>query len=257
MSIRDPDPVGSRSTPSLGRRDRRRAAGAGGRGNPFTDGATYVARVPTQPYGPIPMVQGTRRRSVRWGSAPQVGPPPAVVPVVAGVVLGAVLLAACSGLAPGASGPIRITSTPAPSDVGALMPSAEDPIISAWFAAQRAFENAVRTADAGAPELTATMVAPQLSWDQSLMTLIRSAGDVASGPVDLGVPRIVARGPQMATVRSCVHDSEVVMSAATDQPVAGVLGQVDFELFTSTMQRTDSGWKLADQVVEVGPCHGS
>jgi hypothetical protein len=39
--------------------------------------------------------------------------------------------------------------------------------------------------------------------------------------------------------------------------VPSMLGQVDFELFSSTMELTASGWKLADQTVGVGQCSGS
>ena len=52
-----------------------------------------------------------------------------------------------------------------------------------------------------------------------------------------------------------MHDGEVVVSSVTGRPVPGQAGQVDFELFTSTMEQTDSGWKLATQIVGVGSCH--
>ena len=200
------------------------------------------------------MVQGARRRSARWGSAPRAG---ALAVVVGAALLGA-LFTACGGPGPGsATGRIRIRSAPtaAGTDASASLPGG--PVISAWTAAQLAFENAVRTADATAPELAATTVVPQLAWAESFLTLVRAAGEVATGPVAFGDPRVVSQGPDLATVWACVHDSEVVISAATGRPVAGVLGQVDDELFTSVMERTASGWKLANQSVEVGQCRGS
>jgi hypothetical protein len=47
------------------------------------------------------------------------------------------------------------------------------------------------------------------------------------------------------------------MVAKTGKPVAGILGQAGFELVTSIMQLTASGWKLAGQNVEAGKCSGS
>jgi hypothetical protein len=201
------------------------------------------------------MVQGARRKSARWGSAPRAG---ALAVVVGAALLGA-LLAGCGGPGPGsASGRIRIRSAPtAVTGTDASATLSGRPVISAWIAAQLAFENAVRTADATAPELAATSVVPQLAWAESFLTLVRAAGEVATGPVAFGDPQVVSQGPDLATVRACVHDGEVVISAATGRPVAGVLGQVDYELFTSVMERTASGWKLANQSVEVGQCRGS
>jgi len=207
------------------------------------------------------MVQGFRRRPVRRASASRVGARTLVV----GTLLAAVLLAACSGpsAGPGAvAGPIRIgpartasgadTSTPVSGT-----PHAESPVVSAWIAAQSAFEDAARTGDGTAPELAATTVEPQLSWAESFVKLISAAGDLATGPVVFGNPQVSPRGPNLATVRACVRDGDVVVSAATGRPVAGVLGQADVESFTSIMEDTTDGWKLANQSVEVGPCHGS
>lgn len=131
------------------------------------------------------------------------------------------------------------------------------PVISAWVAAQRAFDDAARTADAGAPELAATMVAPQLAWTESLLGLMRAEGEEARGPVSLGDPRVDGPVTDVAVVRSCVHDSEMVFSVATGRAVAGPTGQADYELLTSTMEQADSGWKLETQSVGVGACGGS
>jgi hypothetical protein len=199
------------------------------------------------------MEQGTRRGKVRWGSAARVS----ALSTVAAVV-GAALLAACSALGLGpASGRIRIGTAPAASGAVASAPVPAGPVVSAWIASQRAFENAARTADSSAPELAATTVAPLLAWSESLLMLFRVAKEVAVGPVDLGDPQVINQGPVLATVRACVHDSEVVVSSATGRSVAGVLGQVDYELFTSTMERTASGWKLASQTVGVDQCSAS
>jgi hypothetical protein len=133
--------------------------------------------------------------------------------------------------------------------------TSNSPIISAWLAAEGAFEEAALTADPDQPELADTTVAPQLPWSMSILAQMQSAGQVARGPVDHGRPRIVAQSAGVATVQSCVHDGEVVVDSATGQAAPGEAGQVDSELFTSTMELTDSGWKLATQTVGVGACH--
>jgi hypothetical protein len=83
---------------------------------------------------------------------------------------------------------------------------------------------------------------------------MRSEDQIARGAVDYGSPRVTALTTGQATVEACVHDAEIVVSAASGRPVEGVLGQVDYELFISTMESTGSGWKLLTQRVEAGRC---
>ena len=170
-------------------------------------------------------------------------------------MVAASLLAACGGPGSGTvPGRIHIGGSPDASESGVSAPAPVSPIVAAWTASQLAFEDAVRTADATAPELAATTVAPQLTWAESFLTLVRAAGEVGTGPVVFGHPRVMMQGPDMATVRVCADDGEVVVSAATGRPVPGILGEADAELFTSVMELTDSGWKLANQSVEVVGC---
>ncbi len=130
-------------------------------------------------------------------------------------------------------------------------------IASAWLAAQVAFHDAALTADPSAPGLAATMVPPQLPGAQSALAAMRSHGELARGPDYYGTPRVSGVTGTTATVVSCIHDEELVYYAATGQPVPGVLGQPDYELVTSTMARTPTGWKVSDQRVQVGACTGS
>jgi RNase P/RNase MRP subunit p29 len=83
---------------------------------------------------------------------------------------------------------------------------------------------------------------------------MRASGEVARGPVDLGDPRIVASTSNEATVRSCLHDAEVVVSRATGQPVPGIEGRVADELVVSLMVETEGEWKLSDQTVREDEC---
>lgn len=185
-----------------------------------------------------------------------------VVCSVLATACGSVLLSACSPYS-GASGnrtqpPGRGLSsrTEASTTTGAATTEAQmtASVVTAWLAAEQAFNAAALTADPDQPELAVTTVSPQLDWSRSLLEEMRSAGQVARGTVDYGTPRVSELGARRAVVETCVHDAEIVVSAASGQPDNGVLGQVDFELINSTMELTDSGWKLLTQQVGVGKC---
>jgi hypothetical protein len=122
------------------------------------------------------------------------------------------------------------------------------------LAAEQSFDNAALTSDPNEPDLAATTIDPQLSWTRSLLERMHAAGQIAKGPVHFGTPSIAALEGSRATVRACVFDQEIVESATSGRPAPGIPGQVDFELFTSTMESTSSGWKLLTQRVGVGQC---
>ncbi len=130
-------------------------------------------------------------------------------------------------------------------------------MVAAWEAAQVAFHDAALTADPSFPALAATMVDPQLGGAESALRGMRARGEVARGPDFYGSPRVSTVTATGATVVSCVHGEEIVIFPRNGRPVPGVLGQPDYELVTSTMVPTSSGWKVADQTVRVGACAGS
>jgi hypothetical protein len=127
-------------------------------------------------------------------------------------------------------------------------------IVSAWTAAQRAFETAAHAPSPSEPDLVATTISPQIDWTESTLTRMRTADEMALGPVQFGTPDVVDISSRQATVIVCAHDAEIVVSARTDQPVDGIDGQVENERFMSIMERTNSGWKLANQVVGAVAC---
>jgi hypothetical protein len=55
-------------------------------------------------------------------------------------------------------------------------------------------------------------------------------------------------------VVSCVHGEEIEFNTKTGKPVSGELGEADYQLVSSEMQKTPAGWRLADQKVAVGAC---
>lgn len=141
------------------------------------------------------------------------------------------------------------TASPASGENGA---TAE--VLSAWRAAELAFESAARTADSAEPALAATTGDPQLSFTENLLSQMRGSGEAARGPVDLGQPTLVSATATEATVRACLHDAEIVYVLATGRPVPGIAGQVADELVVSLMARTAGVWKLVDQSVRVDAC---
>jgi hypothetical protein len=127
-------------------------------------------------------------------------------------------------------------------------------IVTAWFAAQRAFHDAALTSDANSPALTAAMIPPQLDRARTNLTSLASRGYRATGPTFYGNPRIRTQQADRAEVVSCVHGEEIEVNSQTGRPVSGELGKADYQLVTSEMRKTGGGWKLADQSVAVGAC---
>jgi hypothetical protein len=187
---------------------------------------------------------------IRWGISPQRGS--------ALVVLACALLVCACGTdgvdsphADPRAAPAGLR-THAPGSVGRS--EASDSIASAWVAAEQAFEMAARSSDPDEPELAATTVAPQIGSTQSLLEGWQAAGEIARGPVTFAVSGVSEASPDLAVVTGCAHDHEIVVSAATGAPVAGVGGRAGDESITSAMELTVDGWKLADQAVVMAPC---
>jgi hypothetical protein len=201
------------------------------------------------------MNPGGRHRLPKWIAAQSLA-------MAAGLALCALSVAACANPRSLATGPANdvgrvVGASPQSSPVAGRRTSRSPEstqILSAWWAAQEAFDTAALTADSDQPSLAATMVSPQLDLNRLFLKLMATAGELGQGSVDNGHPKVVAIDGNVATVRSCVHDSEIAVFAATGQPVPGVLGEKDFALFTSTMQRGTNGWKLSSQVTGVGQC---
>jgi hypothetical protein len=131
-------------------------------------------------------------------------------------------------------------------------------VLSAWLAAELAFQDAAVTADANEPALAATTLEPQLGVRRSFFEQMRASGEVGRGPTYYGTPTVTALERDRATVRACADVRQIVVSAATGLPVAGELGQVGYVAYTSSMELTNSGWKLLTQrTPAVDRCEGT
>lgn len=180
--------------------------------------------------------------------------------VVCAAVCG-LLLGSCSAASTGSRSSTRSTSKIPTVKTGSTTTSSTSPgdgqIISAWFAAERAFHNAALTSDSNSPELAATMVPPLLNGVEANLAKLRTEGVVAKGPTYWGSPQITVRGPGGTEVVSCIHDEQIEIVGRTGRPVPGIGGQPDFALVRSIMQSTPSGWKMADQSAQAGKCGAS
>jgi hypothetical protein len=165
--------------------------------------------------------------------------------------IGSLVLSGCGGAAAG-----RATPTTASKSVGSTTTTTpvEGQIITAWFAAERAFQQAARTSDPNSPGLLATTVSPVLDNVRANLAHLRADGDVARGTVDFGQPRITASGSSGVEVVSCMDGRDIEVSIATGKPVPGVLGTPMKEVVSSVMKSTSTGWKLADQSVVTEAC---
>ncbi len=195
-------------------------------------------------YGPLSMRTGRPRHSPgRWSST-------VVLPLAA--LLGTLTLTSCGSSATSGD---HGGSTTDPSHSTSSTPAVpHEAVISAWLAAEEAFHQAALTSDSADPGLAATMVNPELSVVQSALSKLRAEGVIGRGPTFYGSPHVPSSTSSTATVVSCIHGEEVAVYEKTGAPIAGVLGQTDFELVTSTMRLTENGWKLAGQTVGVGEC---
>jgi hypothetical protein len=139
---------------------------------------------------------------------------------------------------------LRVTAS---NTHGSQVSVADQQVLSAWLAAELAFQDAAVTADANEPALAATTLEPQLGVRRSFFEQMRISGEVGRGPTHYGTPTVTALEGHRATVRACAYDQEIVVSAATGRPVEGELGQADYVAYTSSMELTSSGWKLLTQ----------
>ncbi len=237
-------------------------------GCPWADGetshtprVTFVATCADDFYRPPSMrLRVFRRWSWRWSVARR-------APLCAAGCL--VLLSACSRVPEPPTGqaiptetargtPGRTsTSTSRTSDRMSGRSDVSDQIVAAWLSAEQAFDTAALTSDPSEPDLAATTVDPQLTWTRSLLARMRAAGQIARGQIQYGPPSVALVGRDEATVQSCADDAEIVVSAITGSPAPGVPGQVDFELFDSTMELSGGEWRLVTQRVGVGQCDRS
>ena len=168
------------------------------------------------------------------------------------------LAAACSSPGPNASPPSSTTTTPIPSSSPTTtttnpLTATDAAILAGWRAAENAFYRASASPTGlTAAALPATMVNPELLLVKRGLAGDEHDGFIGRGPWDLGSPEVAAfdpssGNPSTATVKSCIHDSQIVVNQQTGQPAPGLAGVSDWAGATSTMVLSDGIWKLSKQ----------
>jgi len=215
--------------------------------------AIYFVAVGRNPYRPAAMATTSGHRTIRRASKSPL--------VIVATIVFPLGLSACGGAASApATGPHRaapgLTATSRNHQPGAegQRTLVDRQVLSAWLASEQAFHDAALTANPDAPELAATTVQPQLGGREKALAGMRASGEIARGPTDYGSPRVTRLSARQAVIRACIHDSEIVVSASTGQPVPGSLGEIESALLTSEMELTEGGWKLLTQTVAQQEC---
>lgn len=165
---------------------------------------------------------------------------------LAGVAL---LVGACTRAVP-----VQIRLAPASASTTDPTARIGTAVLGAWRAAEDGFFAAEsQTAGYTSPQLDAGFAEPELGAIKRNLALQSFEGEVGEGPWDLGDPVVVSIGPTeadptVATVQSCLHDTQVLVYRATGKPVPGVLGSQDWAGATSQMVLTAPGtWKVSTQ----------
>jgi hypothetical protein len=177
---------------------------------------------------------------------------------VVAVLVGLCALAGCSNSGGDAVGHPTNTSAPSStttSTTTASSTTATSPasaVVAAYRASWSAFEQALTTANVGDPELTATMVDPQLQSVQAHLLADKNDGIVGRGTTTLH-PRITALTATTATVVDCAYSTAELVYATTGKPVPPVTPP-ESDGVTSTLVLSGSTWKVSKQTVTDGKC---
>jgi hypothetical protein len=171
----------------------------------------------------------------------------AVLAVLA--VSAAMVLASCGGTDGGdASHP---TTTTGSQPVTTSDP-ASTAVLQAYRASWAAFEKALASANAGDPELAATMVDPQLQGVKANLLADQHQGIVGQGTITLH-PRITVLTATTATVVDCAYSTSELVYANTGKQVPPVTPPEN-DGVQATLVLSGATWKVSKQDVTDGKC---
>jgi hypothetical protein len=170
-----------------------------------------------------------------------------------GIASLSLLVSACGG----SNGAVPPTTPAKPTTTtGAPPTTTTDPtttaVLQAYRASWSAFENALADADPSAPELTATMVDPQLEGVKANLLADQRQGIVGRGTFELH-PKITSLTATTATIVDCAYSTSVLVYASTGKPVPPITPPEN-DGVQSSLVLTGSTWKVAKQNVTDGSC---
>lgn len=130
--------------------------------------------------------------------------------------------------------------------------SASSAVLTAYRAGWTAFEHALADANPSDPELTATMVDPELQQVKANLLADQRQGMVGRGTFTLH-PKVTALSATSATVVDCAYSTAELVYRATGKAVPPVTPPEN-DGVTSTVVLSAGTWKVAKQIVTDGKC---
>ena len=138
------------------------------------------------------------------------------VAALVGVASLSLLVSACGG-SNSAAPPAKPTTTARAPATTTTHPTTTA-VLQAYRAGWSAFEHALADANPEDPELTATMVAPQLTGVRANLVADQQQGMVGRGTFTLH-PKLMSLSATTATVVDCAYSTSVLVYAKTGKPV--------------------------------------
>jgi hypothetical protein len=173
--------------------------------------------------------------------------------VLAALSGASLLVAACGGGSPSAH---RASSSALPGTAATPTPNTEDAaIISAYRAAETAFEEAVAIPDPAYPALAATMVDPLLQRVRLNLITDKNNGIVGRGHVQSLRPHVISRSDGKAILLDCTYSTLGAFYSSGGKPVPGSEPVPEYGGVRATLIMVAPGtWKLSDTDVRLGKC---
>jgi ABC-type transport system substrate-binding protein len=176
------------------------------------------------------------------------------VAALVGIASLSLLVSACGGS--NSAAPSTARAKPTTTTGGAPAATTIDPttaaVLQAYRAGWAAFEHALADANPEDPELTATMVAPQLTGVRASLAADQQQGMVGRGTFTLH-PKIASLSATTATVVDCAYSTSVLIYAKTDKPVPPITPPEN-DGVQSELVLTGGVWKVYKQTVTDGKC---
>jgi hypothetical protein len=149
---------------------------------------------------------------------------------VVAVLFGLGVLAGCSsthGAADSSGHPTTssastsVTTSTTTTSAATTATSPASAVLAAYRASWNSFEHALANANPSDPELTATMVDPQLEGVKANLLADQRQGIVGRGTFALH-PKVTALTATTATVVDCAYSTSVLVYASTGKPVSPI-----------------------------------
>jgi hypothetical protein len=163
----------------------------------------------------------------------------------------ALLLSACGGTAGVADS--KSSGSTAPTSTSTSTGNAQTAaVLRAYREGWASYTNALATANAYDPALSATMVNPLLQKVRATLLGYENSGVVGRGGVDLH-PRVTSLTSTKASVVDCAYSASILVYVKTGDRVPPVT-QPENDGIRATLVRSGNNWKVSEQSITEGKC---